>query len=149
MNGTGSVYWDIDLDGFGEASGWIAGGDGLLAIDLNEDGVINDHAELFGNQTGSPNGFTALDAYDTSNDNYITNADTQFGDLLVWIDSNSDGRSQDTELHTLNSLGITSISTTYSNVNSTISGNTIKQESTFTINGNSRAIVDAWWPMTT
>lgn len=29
MNESGSVYWDIDLDGFGEASGWIAGGDGL------------------------------------------------------------------------------------------------------------------------
>ena len=48
LGGVGSVYWDIDLDGFGEASGWISGDDGLLAIDLNSDGLINDHGELLG-----------------------------------------------------------------------------------------------------
>lgn len=145
LNGAGSVYWDIDLDGFGEASGWIAGGDGLLAIDLNADGVINDHAELFGDQTGSPNGFVALAAYDTNTDTAITSADAQFDDLLVWVDANANGRSEGDELHTLDDLGITSISLSYSNVNYTISGNEIKQESSFVINGQTRDIVDAWF----
>jgi Ca2+-binding RTX toxin-like protein len=144
LNGTGSVYWDIDLDGFAEATGWTTGGDGLLAIDTNEDGVINDHSELFGDQNGSSNGFTALAAYDSNTDGYITSADTQFTDLLVWVDGNADGYSQNTELHTLTTLGITSINLAYSNVNYAISGNQIKQESTFTINGNTRTIVDAW-----
>jgi Ca2+-binding RTX toxin-like protein len=145
LNGEGSVYWNIDNDDFAEASGWIAGGDGLLCIDLNEDGIINNQSELFGNTSTYANGFAALDAYDTNNDNYITSADTQFGDLLVWIDSNADGHSQEAELHTLTDLGITSIATTYSNVNYTISGNDIKQTGTFTINGNTRTIVDAWF----
>jgi Ca2+-binding RTX toxin-like protein len=145
VNGSGSVYWDIDQDGFAEASGWIAGGDGLLAIDLNEDGYINDHSELFGDQNGSPNGFSALAAYDTNSDGYITSADTQFGDLLVWVDANADGYSQEGELYTLSELNITSIDLGYSNVSYTISGNEIKQESTFTINGNTRDIVDAWF----
>jgi len=30
-----------------EASGWITGGDGLLCIDLNSDGIINNQTELF------------------------------------------------------------------------------------------------------
>ncbi|WP_339635793.1 calcium-binding protein [uncultured Sneathiella sp.] len=145
LNGTGSIYWDIDVDGMAEASGWITGGDGLLAIDLDADGVINDHAELFGNKTGSANGFVALAAYDTNSDDAITSADTQFDDLLVWVDANADGHSQADELHTLDDLSITSIDLDYSNVNYTISGNEILQESTFTINGQTRDIVDAWF----
>lgn len=147
LNGPGSVYWDIDLDGFRETSGWITGGDGLLAIDLNNDGIINDHSELFGDQTapGITNGFNALDIYDNNNDNYITSADTQFGDILVWIDDNADGFSQASELHTLSDLNITSIATYSNAVNYTISGHTIKYESLFTMNGQTRTIVDAWF----
>ncbi len=140
-----AVYWDADLDDFAELTGWITGGDGLLAIDTNGDGIITDHSELFGDQTGSPNGFVALDAYDTNGDDAITNADTQFGDLLVWIDVDEDGHSDSSELYTLSDLGITSISTTYTNVNYTIAGNEIKQESTFVINGNTRTVVDAYF----
>ncbi len=145
MSETGSVYWDIDQDGFAEASGWITGGDGLLAIDLNEDGIITDHTELFGNQSGSPNGFTTLALYDSNTDGYITSADTQFGDLLVWVDANADGYSQEDELYTLTELNITSIDLGYSNESYLIAGNEIRQESTFTMNGNTRTIVDAWF----
>lgn len=145
LNGTGSVYWDIDVDGMGEASGWVTGGDGLLCVDLNEDGVINDHAELFGDQTGAANGFAALAAYDSNSDGYITSADTNWDKLLVWVDENADGRSQASELHTLDDLNITSIDLDYDDVNYTISGNEIKQASTFTIDGNTRDIVDAWF----
>lgn len=145
LNNPGSVFWDVDLDGFAEASGWISGGDGLLAIDLDADGVINDHGELFGDQTGSNNGFAALSIYDTNTDGSITSADTQFSDLRVWIDSNADGYSQSGELHTLSSLNITSFDLDYTNVDYVIAGNEIKQESTFTINGQSRKIVDAWF----
>lgn len=145
VNTSGSVYWDIDVDGYAEASGWVTGGDGLLAIDLNADGVISDHVELFGDQTGSNNGFAALATYDTNSDGYITSADTQFDDLLVWVDENADGLSQEIELHTLDDLIITSIDLGYSNVSYMVSGNEVKQESTFTIDGNTHDIVDAWF----
>lgn len=65
--------------------------------------------------------------------------------MRVWIDANADGFSQSAELYTLASLGITSISTAYNNVSYQISGNDIKQESTFTMNGNSYTSVDAWF----
>jgi Ca2+-binding RTX toxin-like protein len=147
LNSSGSVYWDIDQDGFREASGWIAGNSALLAIDLNSDGVINDNGELFGNQpsSGVANGFQALAGYDSNSNGHITSADTQFSALRVWTDDNHDGYSQSTELHTLSSLGITDINLGYSTVNYTINGNTIKQESTFTMNGVSHSIVDAWF----
>lgn len=141
LNAAGSVLWDIDQDGFREVSGWITGGDGLLCIDLNSDGIINDHGELF----GGANGYNTLDAYDTNNNNTITSADTQFGDLRVWVDSNADGYSQSTELHTLSSLGITSIATTYSNVNYDIAGNHVSYQSTFVMNGNTYTSVDAFF----
>lgn len=145
LNKIGSVYWDIDSDGFAEASGWISGGDGLLAIDLNSDGYISEHTELFGNANGHTNGFLALADYDTNSDDALTSADSQFSDMLVWIDANSNGFSEASELHTLNALGITSIDLSYSNVNYEVAGNDILQESTFTINGNTRTIVDAWF----
>ena len=143
LGSTESVYWDIDEDGFGEASGWISGGDGLLAIDLNSDGIINHHGELFG--TGTTDGFTVLSAYDSNSDNVIDTNDTQFGDLLIWVDSDADGYSQSTELSSLSDLGITSINLNASLVDYDIAGNHITHESTFTINGQTQTVVDAWF----
>ncbi|MBI2233603.1 MAG: hypothetical protein HYU57_01105 [Micavibrio aeruginosavorus] len=135
-SGSGSVYWDIDSDGYAEDSGWITGGDGLLCVDANSDGVIA-QSELFGNDANYANGYLKLSAlYDTNGSNTITSADTGFTNLLVWIDANADGRSQAAELYTLSSLGITSIGTAYSAVNYQIAGNQISQQSTFTMNGN-------------
>lgn len=145
LHSVNSVYWDIDNDGFAEASGFITGGDGLLAIDLNEDGIINNSTELFGNQTGYSNGFLALAAYDSNADGVITAGDAYYNDLIVWIDNSNDGYSQADELYTLGELLITSINLAYTDVNYTISGNEILQESTFTINGNTRTIVDAYF----
>ena len=145
QNGTDSVYWDIDNDNFAEATGWIAGGDGLLCAP-GVNGIVDGQSELFGNSTTYANGYLALDAgYDSNNDNFITSADTNFGNLRVWVDANSDGVSQTGELYTLATLGITSIATGYSTVNYTIAGNAIKQQSTFTMNGVSRTSVDAWF----
>ena len=137
------VYWDIDQDDFAEKSGWISGNDGLLAIDLNADGVINDHSELFGDDT--TDGFTVLSAYDSNTDGVIDSGDIQFTDLLVWVDANADGYSENTELYSLSDLGITSINLNASLVDYDIAGNNITHESTFTINGQTQTIVDAWF----
>lgn len=143
VTGSGAVYWDIDEDGFSEASGWISGNDGLLAIDLNADGIINDHGELFGDDT--TDGFTILSAYDSNSDGAIDISDSQFDDLLVWVDANSNGYSESTELYSLSALGITSINLNTSLVDYDIAGNQISHESTFIINGQTQTIVDAWF----
>lgn len=145
LDGEGSVYWDIDSDGYREASGWIGAGMGLLAVDLNANGVIDDHSELFGNQNGAANGFQSLAVYDSNNDDVIDANDADWSDLLVWVDANSDGVSQEDELFTLDDLEITSIDLNYSSVSYTINGNQIHQQSTFEMDGQTRDIVDAWF----
>lgn len=140
-----SVYWDYDNDGFAEGGGWVDTDDGLLAVDTNEDGIINNSTELFGDQSGYANGFLALAAYDSNGDGLITSEDSEWADLRVWIDANTNGYSESTELHTLDSKSITEIDLGYSDTSSTIAGNEILQESTFTINGNTNDLVDAYF----
>ena len=75
-------------------------------------------------------------------DNLINTNDTQFGDLLVWVDANNNGYSESEELSSLVDLGITEINLNASLVNYDIEGNNITHESTFTINGQTQTIVD-------
>ena len=144
LTGDNAAYWDHNLDGFAEASGWITGGDGFLVRDVNEDGIINNSSELFGDQTGYQNGFLALAALDSNVDGLITAEDADFSSLMVWIDD-GDGFSDYDDLYSLSDLLITSINLAYTDVNDTNAGNSILQESTYVINGNTRDIVDAYF----
>ncbi|MGH1403928.1 MAG: calcium-binding protein [Alphaproteobacteria bacterium] len=143
-----TVYWDIDEDGFAEATGWVAPDDGLLAIDTNGDGIITDHTELFGDTI---DGFTVLSAYDTNGDNVIDANDAQFTELLIWKDVNQNGFSEADELYSLADFNIVSIDLNAStHSNRYIEGNRISHSSTYTVDdGASGAqtfeIVDAWF----
>ena len=52
--------FDLNSDGTEEQMSFVGQGSGLLALDLNQDGVINDGSELFG--TASGDGFADLSA---------------------------------------------------------------------------------------
>ncbi|MER2514793.1 MAG: calcium-binding protein, partial [Nitrosomonas ureae] len=144
-----TTYWDIDADGFAEHSGWVTGGDGLLSIDLNEDGIINDNTELFGNSTGYANGFAALASYDLNHDGLIDTSDAVFEDLIMWIDANENGYSEDTEIYTLADLDIISINLNATEVSQTNQGHSVTHTSTFTVDTGSgldnRAVHDVWF----
>ena len=45
------VYFDHDDNGFAEKSGWVGKDDGLLVRDINNNGLIDDGTELFGNNS--------------------------------------------------------------------------------------------------
>ncbi|MEW8026281.1 MAG: calcium-binding protein [Candidatus Thiodiazotropha sp.] len=144
-----TVYWDIDEDGFAEASGWVAADDGLLAIDLDGDGMITQHSELFGDSVYA-DGFAALAVYDTNADNVIDANDAQFGDLLVWQDVNQNGISEANELHALADLDIISINLNATSVNQTNAGHDVKLVSTYTMDDGISGpqtldIVDVWF----
>ena len=145
LSSTDAVYFDVGNDGFAETTGWITGGDGFLALDVNQNGIINNGGELFGDQTGYDNGFLALDAYDSNSDGTISSEDQVWGDLRVWVDANQNGYSEAEELLTLDDLNITAINLAYAEVDYEIAGNTIYQESTFTMNGNTYDIVDVYF----
>ncbi len=146
-HGSGSVYWDIDDDGFRERVGWIGPQDGFLAIDRNGNGTIDNNSELFGDQpvNGILNGFTTLKVFDTNHDNRITAADAQFSSLKVWTDTNTDGISQAGELKSLTAAGITSINLNYRETFDAKGETVIRQDSTFIVNGAMRQVVDAWF----
>ncbi|MCL4537309.1 MAG: hypothetical protein M1610_06950 [Nitrospirae bacterium] len=136
---TGGTYFDHDANGFSEQTGWISGDDGILVMDRNEDGVINDGKELFGDQTilsngqKASNGFQALSELDENKDGKIDSNDAAFNQLKIWQDIDGDGYSSSDELISLSDAGIQSINTGYANTNLTdANGNTIKQAGSFT-----------------
>jgi hypothetical protein len=110
------VKFDLRAQGQAIQTGWVSSGDGLLVMDRNHDGIINNGAELFGSATTLANGTKATDGYqalrelDTDHDGVIDKNDAAFNDLGVWIDANSDGVSTPSEIHSLASLNITQIS---------------------------------------
>lgn len=143
-----NIYWDIDQDGFAEASGWVQADDGFLAIDANSDGIITDHSELFGSV--AEDGFTDLALLDSNSDNVINASDTAFADLLVWRDLNQNGFSESDELFSLTALNIVSINLNATAVNQTNAGHDISHVSTYTVDDGvsgpqNLAIVDVWF----
>ncbi|MBR5940108.1 MAG: hypothetical protein IKZ88_02525 [Neisseriaceae bacterium] len=115
------VYFDLDNNGFKEKTAWAHYQDGLLALDLNGNGTIDNGAELFGNHTKlkdgtlATNGFDALAQYDDNGDGVINNKDKVWKNLLVWQDKVNDGVSQSDELTKIAKTGITEIQLEYKN----------------------------------
>jgi len=104
-------------NGFATHNSWISSDDGILTIDRNYNGKIDDINELFGNDTQT--GFEALALEDANSDGIIDGNDAVFSGLKVWQDSNGDGISQTDELKSLDYYGITSIGLTNTAVNDT------------------------------
>jgi len=77
-----TFFFDIDADGKKEEVSQLGKGSGFLALDKNDDGVINDGSELFGALSG--NGFEELAKYDDDGNGWIDEADTIFDKLRVW-----------------------------------------------------------------
>ena len=75
--------FDLDADGTEDEISTLAGGNGFLALDLNNDGRINDGSELFGTKSG--NGFADLSQYDEDGNGFIDENDSVFDRLKIWI----------------------------------------------------------------
>lgn len=76
-----SFFFDLDGDGEEEELKNIGSGSAFLALDHNEDGVINDGTELFGAKTGD--GFRELEQYDEDGNGWIDENDSVFSRLKV------------------------------------------------------------------
>lgn len=142
------VYWDIDQDGFRELLGWVDSADGMLAIDLNANGEIDDNGELFG--TISTDGFSILSDYDSNDDGVIDSSDAQFESLLIWQDSNENGYSSSGELSSLSDWDIVSIDLNATEVSQTNQGHDVTHTSTYVVDdgvnpSDIRIIHDVWF----
>ena len=58
-----SAYFDLDVNGFAERTGWVSADDGLLVLDRNNNGTIDNGQELFGDRTLLQNGTTAATGF--------------------------------------------------------------------------------------
>ncbi|WP_165590171.1 calcium-binding protein, partial [Campylobacter geochelonis] len=146
------AYFDYDGDGVRQKTAWIESGDALLAVDINQDGVINDASELFGtyyklkDESFAKDGYDALKEFDSDNNGIINEFDKDFNKLLAWSDANTDALTDTTELKTLKELNISSIHLPAKENTHTIeNGNIISNESVFSHNDLSKSIKDIWF----
>ena len=96
-------FFDLDQDGEDEYISKLAKGSGFLALDKNNDGIINDGSELFGTKSGD--GFGDLALYDEDGNGWIDEADEIFDKLRIWcFDENGNG-----ELYGLKESGVGAI----------------------------------------
>ena len=156
QNIAGGVQFDIFGVNQNVSTGWVTGGDGLLVMDRNHDGSINGGTELFGEGTNlangqkAANGYAALAELDANADGVINASDGNFADLMVWVDGDSDGVSQETELHSLGSLGITQLGLNAQTSTATDNGNLIGLVSNYTTaDGATHDMADVWFQTST
>lgn len=105
---TTTVFFDTNNDGVVEQVGWVGPDDGLLARDINGDGLVNNLSELFGTLT--IDGFTILAEFDDNADGVINASDAIWSELKIWRDANTDGDTDLGELRTLADVGVVGIS---------------------------------------
>jgi hypothetical protein len=146
------VQFDLLAKGAKVQTGWVGGGDGLLALDRNHDGTINDGSELFGSSTvladgtRAQDGYQALAALDSNGDGMISHQDAVFAQLRVWVDANSDGLTAPDELRTLDGWGIASISTQAFASTQVNNGNVLGLVSSYqTTDGQTHQAADVWF----
>ncbi len=81
-------YFDLNIDGEENYIPTLKKGTGFLALDKNNNGIIDDGSELFGAKTGD--GFKELKKFDKDDNNWIDENDDIFKKLLIW-EKNEEG----------------------------------------------------------
>ena len=151
------THFDHDANGFAEATGWVGTDDGLLVLDRNANGVIDNGHELFGNNTPLPDGsyaadgFAALAALDANGDGRINASDPAYAQLRIWRDANGNALTDTGELRTLSAAGVASIATACQPLHAIESnGNEHLQTGTYTTAGGlTRNVDDVWFAANT
>lgn len=92
--------FDLDADGATENIAFVGAGSGLLALDRNGNGRVDDGRELFGALSGD--GFADLAALDGDGNGWIDENDAAYAQLLVWM---KDARGND-QLTSLAEAGV-------------------------------------------
>ena len=125
------VHFDMNNDGEKVQTGWSSTDEGIVVLDLDGNGKVDNVSELmseyFGAEQGSrdspskktfDNAFDALSSLDSNKDLKFDNQDERWGDVRVWVDANHDGQSRvestgTSELHSLDELSISQIDLNY------------------------------------
>ena len=103
------VTFDYAGDGSPESTAWISGDDGLLALDRNGDGIVNDGSEIVFARDGLTDLQGLAADYDSNHDGMLDASDADFAKFGVWQDANSNGVTDAGEFRSLSDAGIVSI----------------------------------------
>ncbi len=123
--------FDLYASGLAAAMAWASPDDGLLVLDRNGDGSINDGSELFGNIDAQyADGFEQLAELDRpalggNGDGLLTSADEAFGALRIWRDANTNGVSEAAELLPFTAVGIDTLPLAAADASLVSAGNAI------------------------
>ncbi len=127
-----STYFDMLNNGQKVQTGWGTAGEGYLVYDPNDSNnttAITQDSQMVG-------GFGALQSLaqqvDGSGHGTLTQADTLWHNLKVWVDTTGSGQFQSGQLMSLDQLGITSLNLDGTAVNRNSNGNQILVDSSFT-----------------
>lgn len=146
LDADGNPTGNYVSDGLREQVGWVGANEGLLSLDKNGNGEIDNIIELFGKADKS--GTEELREYDLGSqvtdedgnlvtvgagDGVINSNDEVYDQLKVWQDLNQDGISQSEEMKSLSEHGITSISLgDLEEINQEVNGNLVQSKGSFT-----------------
>ncbi|MEK1894684.1 MAG: type I secretion C-terminal target domain-containing protein, partial [Rhizobium sp.] len=134
------VQFDINADGHKDQIAWTAGADGILALDVDGNGKIDNGSEIFSPHFAGGtyvDGLAALSTLDSNHDGKIDAADEAFSKLTVWQDLNHNGISDSGELSSLADHAISSISLDATASNSEINGQSILADGSYTLTDGS------------
>lgn len=81
--GSSSFKFELDCDGKVDQISTLGKNCGFLALDKNENGIIDDGSELFGVKSGD--GFYDLSKFDDDKNGFIDENDKIFNKLRIWL----------------------------------------------------------------
>ncbi len=146
VSSAAGVGFDYDGDGKAESTSWVGSDDGLLVLDKNGDGKVNNGTEIVFAH-GTLTDLQGLAAnYDSNHDGKLDAGDAAFAKFAIWQDANGNGVTDPGELLSLSAAGIASISLvsdgrSYTAANGEV---IVRGEAEFTrTNGSSGKLADA------
>jgi VCBS repeat-containing protein len=139
---TDGLNFNMSPDGLLQAVGWIDSQDGFLVMDKNSNGQVDDISEMFSEfyHAGADTGLGALSTLDENGDSVLDSQDSEFSQLQIWQDSNSDGQSDAGEMHSLADYSISQISLASSDVNEWSDGGVVLSQGNVTYEDGSEGL---------
>ena len=110
LSRSAGVTFDYQGDGSPESTAWVGADDGLLAIDLNSDGTVNNGSEIVFGRDGQTDLEGLATVYDSDGNGVLDASDAAFAQFGIWQDTNSNGVTDVGEFRSLSDAGIASIS---------------------------------------
>jgi Ca2+-binding RTX toxin-like protein len=133
--------FDANRTGFAVHTGWFENNTGILVVDSNGNGQIDDISEVVGERYG---GFAELAQADANGDGVIDANDPISAQLRIWRDGNGDGTVNPGELMTLSQAGIASINlAATAQTGVAVAGNDVLATGSFTHTDGTSGAVDA------